>query len=210
MDLLVIGFTASDEVSTDVPTYLQKMNRMFERAYDMARMKFKSLHSDIGIIMRAKRMGNHSKLVTKYGYLIQAHSRKGISRKLSRSWEGPYTVVKGLSGAVYRIQKDGKDRKRVVVHFNQLKRCFANSREPSQMKARPKEQRIPLLNIPLEFTVQARDHDSTDEEEEFVDNSRRLPEREIHELLRREERVPTTSITEEPCTNDVFQREDMR
>ena len=68
VDLLVIGFTASDEVSTDVPTYLQKMNRMFERAYDMARMKFKSLHSDIGIIMRAKRMGNHSKLVTKYGY----------------------------------------------------------------------------------------------------------------------------------------------
>ena len=31
VDLLVIGVTASDEVPTDVPTYLQKMNRMFAR-----------------------------------------------------------------------------------------------------------------------------------------------------------------------------------
>ena len=38
--------------------------------------------------------------------LFQAHFRKGISRKFSRSWECPYTVVKGLSDAVYRIQKN--------------------------------------------------------------------------------------------------------
>ena len=141
--------------------------------------------------------------------LFQSHSRKGISRKLSRSWEVPYTVVKALSVPVYRIQKDGKDRKRVVVHFNRLKRCFANSREPSKTKARWRERRIPLLNVPPEFAVQARDHDSTDEEKEFVVHSRRLPEREYHLLLRREECVPTASTTEEPCTTDVFQREDM-
>ena len=67
----------------------------------------------------------------------------------------------------------------------------------------------PLLNIPLEFTVQARDHDSSDEEEEFVVHSRRLPERENHLILRTEERVTTASTTEEPCTTDVFQRENM-
>ena len=39
VDLLVKGVTASDEVLTDVPTYLQKMKGMFERAYDMARTK---------------------------------------------------------------------------------------------------------------------------------------------------------------------------
>ena len=117
--------------------------------------------------------------------------------------------MKALSDAVYRIQKDGKDRKRVVVHFNRLKRCFANSREPSQTRARRREQRIPLVKVPPEYTVQARDHDSTDEEEELVVHSRRLPERENHELLLREEDVPTTSTTEEPCTTDVFQREDM-
>ena len=178
------------------------MKGMFERAYDMDRMKLKRCTQRYRDYYDSKANGKSFKL-------FQAHSRKGISRKLSRSWEGPYTVVKGLSGAVYRIQKDGKDRKRVVVHFNQLKRCFANSRQPSQTKVGRREQRIPLLNIPLEFTVQARDHDLTDEEEEFVVHSRRLPERENHLLLRREERVPTESTTDRPCTTDVFQREDM-
>ena len=131
-----------------------------------------------------------------------------MSRKLSRSWEGPYTVVKELSDAVYRIQKDWKDRKLVVVHFDRLKRCFANSREPSQTRARGRDQRIPLVKVPPELTVQACDHDSTNEEEELVVHSKRLLERENHELLRRED-VPTAFTTEETCTTDVFQREDM-
>ena len=131
-----------------------------------------------------------------------------MSRKLSKSWEGPYAVVKALSDAVYGIQKDGKDRKRVVVHFKRLTRCFANSREPSQTRARRRDQRIPLVKVPPEFTVQAREHDSTNEEEELVVHSKRLPERENHELLRREG-VPTAFTTEEPCTTDAFQRKDM-
>ena len=73
VDLLFEGVAASNEVPTDVSTYFQIMKGMFERAYDMARMKLKSLHSDIGIIMTAKRMGNHSKLVTKYGYFKHTH-----------------------------------------------------------------------------------------------------------------------------------------
>ena len=152
-------------------------------------------------------MGNHSKLVTKYGYFNHTPGKESpgnypdLGKVPTQQW--------ALSDAVYRIQKDGKDRKRVVVHFNRLKRCFANSREPSQTRARRREQRIPVVKVPPEFTVQARDHDSTDEEEELVVHSRRLPERENHELLRREEGVPTASTTEEPCTTDVFQREDM-
>ena len=91
-----------------------------------------------------------------------------------------------------------------------LKRCFANSRKPSQTRVRRREQRIPSVKVPPEITVQARDEDSTDEEKELVVHSRRLPERENRELLRREEGVPTASATEEPCTTDVrFQIEDM-
>ena len=174
----------------------------------MARMKLKKSTQRYRDYYDSKANGKSFKVGDKV-WLFQPYSRKGISRKLSRSWEGPYTVVKALSDAVYRIQKDGKDRKRVVVHFNRLKRCFANSREPSQTRARRREQRIPLVKVPPEYTVQARDHDSTDEEEELLVHSRRLPERENHELLLREEDVPTTSTTEEPCTSDVFQREDM-
>ena len=116
-------------------------------------------------------------------------------------------MVKALSDAVYRVQKDGKDRKRIVVHFNQLKRCFANSREPSQIRARPKEQRISLVKVQPEFTVQARDHDSTDEEEELVEHDRRLylKEKTTSSLeekkarLRLKKPVPLTYFKEKIC-----------
>ena len=192
VDLLVIGVTASDEVPTDVPTYLQKMNRMFARAYDMARMKLKKSTQRYRDYYDSKANGKSFKVGDEV-QLFQAHSRKGISRKLSRSWEGPYTVMKALSDAVYRVQKDGKDRKLIVVHFNQLKRCFANSREPSQIRARPKEQRISLVKVQPEFTVQARDHDSTDEEEELVEHDRRLYR------LRLKNPVPLTYFKEKIC-----------
>ena len=47
VDLLVEGVTASDEVPTNVPTYLQKMKGMFERTYDMARSKLKKVYTAI-------------------------------------------------------------------------------------------------------------------------------------------------------------------
>ena len=41
VDLLFEGVAASNEVPTDVSTYFQIMKGMFERAYDMDRMKLK-------------------------------------------------------------------------------------------------------------------------------------------------------------------------
>ena len=44
--------------------------------------------------------------------------------KLDRLRTGPFIVVKKLSDFVYRIQMEDNRKKRVVVHFNRLKKCY--------------------------------------------------------------------------------------
>ena len=48
---------------------------------------------------------------------------RGRSRKLHHPWTGPWRVTKRLSDAVYRLQSCTGRRRRVVVHFDRLKRC---------------------------------------------------------------------------------------
>ena len=56
---------------------------------------------------------------------------KNRGRKLHCPWSGPYRIIKKLSTAVYRIQDTRPiKRKRLVVHFNRLKRCPPGVRVP--------------------------------------------------------------------------------
>ena len=49
----------------------------------------------------------------------------GRHRKFHRPWVGPYIVMKKISDVVYRIQKKGSRKRRVVhVHVNRLKPFF--------------------------------------------------------------------------------------
>lgn len=52
-------------------------------------------------------------------WLYNPQRRRGLSPKLQRSWEGPYSIMKKINSVVYRIKKcpNGKPR---VVHFNRL------------------------------------------------------------------------------------------
>ena len=52
------------------------------------------------------------------------YGKKGKSLKLDRLRTGPFIVVKKLSDLVYRIQMEDNRKKRVVVHFNRLKKCY--------------------------------------------------------------------------------------
>jgi len=53
---------------------------------------------------------------------------KGRSRKLLSPWVWPYKVIKCISDVVYRIQDTRPNRRRQVVHFDQLKPCHKNIR----------------------------------------------------------------------------------
>ena len=48
---------------------------------------------------------------------------KGRSKKLHLPWDGPYSVIKRLSDVNYRIQATMGRCRRLVVHFNRLKKC---------------------------------------------------------------------------------------
>ena len=60
----------------------------------------------------------------KKGDLVWLHNAavtKGKFKKFHKPWVGPYRVVKQICDVTYRIQLVSNPRKRVVVHFDQLK-----------------------------------------------------------------------------------------
>ena len=67
------------------------------------------------------------------GDLVWLHSLavlRGKSRKLHCPWTGPFRVVRRLSDAVYRIKHSRTPHKRLVVHFDRLKKCSPNTEPP--------------------------------------------------------------------------------
>ena len=61
-------------------------------------------------------------------WLLNPQVPRGKSKKLHKRWTGPYKVVKKLSDVTYRIQHTSNRAKRVVVHFDRLKKCHPNTR----------------------------------------------------------------------------------
>ena len=53
--------------------------------------------------------------------LFDESVRRGISKKLSSLWIGPYTIIKKLSDVNYNIQK-GKNKQ--TIHANRLKHFY--------------------------------------------------------------------------------------
>ena len=58
--------------------------------------------------------------------------QRGECKKFHRSWLGPYKVMKRLSESTYRIKSIHNSRKRVVVHFDRLKKCAGDMRLQSK------------------------------------------------------------------------------
>ena len=54
-------------------------------------------------------------------WLYNPHRQKGLSPKLQRNWEGPYTIMKKINDVVYRIQKGARGKPK-VVHRDRLHR----------------------------------------------------------------------------------------
>ncbi|CAF0765363.1 unnamed protein product [Brachionus calyciflorus] len=57
-------------------------------------------------------------------WLLKQSKKKSVSRKLSRKWKGPFTIVKKQNEHNYLIKPDGFGKKR-LVHVNKLKKCFS-------------------------------------------------------------------------------------
>ena len=84
-----------------VRSHLQQGKRTQEKQYNTRKdVKFKSLHEGDWVFL-------HSTVV-----------RRGVTKKLSKPWIGPYQVIEKLNDVNYRIQIS-KDRTQ-VVHVNRF------------------------------------------------------------------------------------------
>ena len=104
--------------------YARKLKQTLERAYSTAR-------EHVGTaVERAKETYNGKVHGDSFeaGDLVWLNNPvvpRGVPRKLHCPWSGPFKVVKRISSAVYRIQdqRTSRSRRRIVVHFDRLKRC---------------------------------------------------------------------------------------
>ena len=95
MDILVGCVTASDEVPTDAPAYLQKMQGMFERGYHVAITKLKKSTQRYRDYYDSKANGKSFKVGDEV-WLFQAHSRKGmeIIEIMGRSLHSSESIIR--------------------------------------------------------------------------------------------------------------------
>ena len=83
-----------------------------------------------------------------------------------RAWQGPFQIIKQLSGATYRIQHTTKRRQRQVVHFDRLKPC--NSDVHLHEAVQPVET---TLESPVREQIPVRNADNLDVEEDVDDEA---------------------------------------
>jgi len=115
--------------STTVPQYVADLRSNLTAAYEQVRA---TMSTKLGRQKEFYDRRVHGQPF-KPGDLVWLHSPavpRGQSRKLHFPWTGPYRVANRLSDAVYRIQHCQSRRKRLVVHFDRLKRCSPNTRLP--------------------------------------------------------------------------------
>ena len=132
VDLLVEGMEIEGVASQDTTSYAIQ-SKTFHEAHELARSKTKQAARRYKDYYDSKTSGAPYKVGEKV-WLFNPSIRSNLSKKLSRPWRGPYTVIKALSDSVYRIQREGRGRKRIVVHFNRLKPCTV--RRPDLVSSR--------------------------------------------------------------------------
>ena len=118
-----------DEYIADTE-YVIKLSNQIERVHHHAgqnirvatdRMKH---YYDTGSNSQTLEPGQHV-------WLHNPKRKKGVSPKLSRSWEGSYTVTERLNDVLYCIQQSPRAKQK-VVHRNRLWKCSSNQTPKSK------------------------------------------------------------------------------
>ncbi|XP_072042736.1 uncharacterized protein [Amphiura filiformis] len=116
---LIVGAPPENDDKIDLPEYVQTLKDKLEYTHDFIRKS--------SVIATDTQKKSYDHRVTKSSYkagdAVWLHNparRKGISPKLSRPWEGPFTIINKLSDVTYRIQKSERSAPK-VIHSNRLK-----------------------------------------------------------------------------------------
>ena len=77
-------------------------------------------------------------------WLHNPKRKKGVSPKLSRPWEGPYTVTERLNDVLYCIQQSPRAKNK-VVHRNRLWKCSSNQTPKSKQSSQGNQSSVPAV-----------------------------------------------------------------
>jgi hypothetical protein len=121
-----------DVIAPDPPGE-KDLEERFQKSYEMARETTGKSTQRYKEYNDTKANGKPFKIGDRV-WLHVPYVKKGKSLKLSRPWTRPYVVMKKLSDLVYRIQMESNKKKRVVVHFNRLKKCYSPKQQSEETK----------------------------------------------------------------------------
>jgi hypothetical protein len=112
--------------SINPSTYVQSLQEKLWATHELAR------ESMLKASTRQKRYYDLRGNLNQYaeGDLVWLHDtrrRKGLSPKLQKRWDGPYTIVSRISDLNYEVRKPG-GRKMTIVHHNRLKPYYGKPR----------------------------------------------------------------------------------
>jgi len=111
--------------------YARKLCQSLEKAYSSAREKLQTAAQCQKTNYDQRIHGKPFKI----GDLVYLHNSvipKDRSKKFHCPWTGPFTIIKKISGNVYRIQDTRNKKKRQVIHFDRLKQCHHKTRIPNK------------------------------------------------------------------------------
>ena len=107
--------------------YATKLQELLTKAYKLARELLAEKQERQTELYNKKIHGEQHE-VGILVWLLNPQVPRGKSKKLHKWWTGPFKVVKRLSEVTYRIQHVKNRAKRLVVHFDRLKKCDPNVR----------------------------------------------------------------------------------
>lgn len=93
---------------------MQRLECIHEYARENLKVKSNSMKEKYDVLAQSKPLN-----VGDAVWLHNPRRKKGLSPKLNRPWEGPYTVTKKINDIVYRVQLTANTKPK-VVHRNRL------------------------------------------------------------------------------------------
>ena len=167
---LLVGlmYSLENTQEVDLPEYIANLKRTFQKAYEIAR-------EHIGEKQQFQKELYNQKVhglpfcIGDLVWLYVPAVTKGRLKKLHLPWDGPYRVIKRLSDVNYCIQATMGRRRRLVVHFNRLKKCSSvmeahDSRTGNEDLSTDKEPQEPTkLPVPPDRVLMLVDDEEGDE-----------------------------------------------
>ena len=118
--------TAEPE-SLNCTEYATKLQESLSKAYTVARKHVAGKQERQAETYNKKVHGKPHQVGTLV-WLLSPQVPHVSKKKLHRWWTGPYKVIKRISDATYRVQHINNKTRRIVVHFDRLKRCQPDTR----------------------------------------------------------------------------------